>query len=52
MAEDPKTAEKVEFYCPKCRRAEPNPLVCGDCGAILCRECGTSLERVDDLGIG
>jgi len=26
--------------------------VCGDCTAIICRRCGTPLERVDELGIG
>ena len=31
---------------------DPNPLVCGDCAAIICRQCGTPLERVDELGIG
>jgi hypothetical protein len=29
-----------------------DPLVCGDCHAVICRQCGTPLERVDDLGIG
>jgi hypothetical protein len=43
---------KADFYCPKCRCAEPNPLVCGDCMALLCRQCGTPLEKIDDLGIG
>ena len=28
------------------------PLMCGDCSAIICRECGTPLELVDELGIG
>jgi hypothetical protein len=30
----------------------PDPLACGDCSAIICRQCGTPLERVDELGIG
>jgi hypothetical protein len=42
----------VEFYCPQCRVAVDKPLVCGDCMAVICRECGTVLERVDDLGVG
>ena len=42
----------VEFYCPQCRAAVERPLVCGDCMAVICRECGTVLERVDDLGVG
>jgi hypothetical protein len=41
-----------EFYCPTCAKPVPDPLVCGDCSAVICRECGTPLERVDDLGIG
>jgi hypothetical protein len=41
-----------EFYCPQCRAAVARPLVCGDCTAVICRECGTVLERVDDLGVG
>lgn len=51
MAEDP-APERDEFYCPRCQRAVADPLVCGDCTAIICRRCGTPLERVDDLGIG
>lgn len=42
----------TEFYCPNCKKPVNNPLVCGDCTAIICRECGTPLERPDDLGIG
>ena len=41
-----------DFYCPQCANAVTNPLVCGDCHALICRECGTPLERIDDLGIG
>ena len=41
-----------EFYCPKCEKPVSDPLVCGDCTALICRVCGTPLERVDDLGIG
>ncbi len=41
-----------EFYCPQCRAPVTRPLVCGDCLAVICRECGTVLERVDDLGVG
>ena len=42
----------VEFYCPTCTRSVNDPLVCGDCGAVICRVCGTPLERIDELGIG
>ena len=43
---------RAEFYCPTCAKAVINPLVCGDCHALICRECGTPLERIDELGIG
>jgi hypothetical protein len=42
----------VEFYCPSCERPVTDPLVCGDCRAVICRKCGTPLERIDELGIG
>ena len=40
------------FYCPRCQEEQPDPLVCGDCGAVICRQCGTPLEKPDELGIG
>ncbi len=40
------------LYCPQCRKAVEDPLVCGDCGAVICRECGTPLEQPDELGMG
>jgi hypothetical protein len=43
---------QVEFYCPRCHAAIADPLVCGDCSAIICRKCGTPLEKIDELGIG
>jgi hypothetical protein len=43
---------KVEYYCPRCAKAVEQPLVCGDCLAVICRDCGTALERVDELGMG
>lgn len=42
----------AEFYCPTCALPVKDPLVCGDCHAVICRICGTPLERIDDLGIG
>jgi hypothetical protein len=42
----------TEFYCPVCAQAVTDPLVCGDCKAVICRRCGSPLERIDDLGIG
>ena len=45
-------SEGAELYCPTCAKAVPDPLVCGDCHAVICRVCGTPLERIDELGIG
>jgi hypothetical protein len=45
-------SDAAEFYCPTCGKAVTDPLVCGDCHAVICRDCGTPLERIDDLGIG
>jgi len=42
----------TDFYCPVCAKAVSDPLVCGDCRAVICRQCGTVLERIDELGIG
>ncbi|HTS46850.1 MAG TPA: hypothetical protein VMH05_02840 [Bryobacteraceae bacterium] len=55
MAEDPaqqRAEQPDDFYCPRCQVAVADPLVCGDCAAIICRRCGAPLERVDELGIG
>ena len=41
-----------EFYCPKCTQPVADPLMCGDCHGVICRTCGTPLERIDDLGVG
>jgi hypothetical protein len=40
------------LYCPVCQESVADPLVCGDCAAVICRRCGTPLEKVDELGIG
>lgn len=42
----------AEFYCPNCAKPVAEPLVCRDCMAQICRDCGTPLELVDELGIG
>ena len=47
-----KTAGGADFYCPKCALPVSDPLVCGDCAALICRRCGTPLEAIDELGIG
>jgi hypothetical protein len=49
---EPDTANKADFYCPACQQPVAEPLVCGDCRAVICRKCGSVLERIDDLGIG
>ena len=43
--------ESQPLYCPRFGKVV-EPLVCGDCGAVICRQCGTALEPVDELGIG
>jgi hypothetical protein len=45
-------ATSADFYCPQCAQPVADPLACGDCASLICRRCGTPLERVDDLGIG
>ena len=50
--EEAQPQQSVEFYCPTCAKAVVEPLVCRDCLAEICRDCGTPLERVDELGIG
>jgi len=45
-------AEREPLFCPTCEVEAPQPLVCGDCGAVICRQCGTPLEKIDELGIG
>jgi hypothetical protein len=45
-------AAATEFYCPECAKPVAEPLVCRDCMSMICRDCGTPLERADELGIG
>jgi len=40
------------LYCPQCAREVTDPLTCGDCAAVICRQCGSPLESPDELGIG
>ncbi|HZP18139.1 MAG TPA: hypothetical protein VFB00_09250 [Terriglobales bacterium] len=51
MPADPSTKPEL-LYCPKCAVEVSDPLTCGDCGAVICRRCGTVLEAADELGIG
>ena len=48
----PDACPLTDFYCPAFAKPVADPLVCGDCHAVICRLCGTVLERIDDLGIG
>ena len=48
----PAASAETAFYCAECRKPVAQPLVCKDCLGVICRDCGTPLERVDDLGIG
>jgi transcription elongation factor Elf1 len=41
-----------KFYCPVCNKPVSTPLACGDCGALICRDCGTPLELASELGLG
>jgi hypothetical protein len=49
---DDEVGEKPPLYCPTCDVEVDDPLVCGDCAAVICRKCGTPLEKVDELGMG
>jgi len=50
MSDLPK--KRRELYCVRCRKQVEKPLQCGDCLALICRECGTPLEELDELGMG
>ena len=54
MAETSPTRETSSdaLYCPRCAREVTDPLICGDCSAVICRVCGTPLESAADLGMG
>jgi hypothetical protein len=48
----PAEPEPQLLYCPKCAVEVSDPLTCGDCSAVICRNCGTPLESADELGMG
>jgi len=53
MSPEPQATHQPELlYCPKCAQEVTDPLICGDCSAVICRRCGTPLESPDELGIG
>ncbi len=45
-------SDQIVYYCPQCQKPVPDPLVCGDCTAVICRVCGTPIESSDELGVG
>ncbi len=48
----PEPKAVFSYYCPQCNVAVTRPLVCGDCLAVICRECGSALEESGELGVG
>jgi len=48
----PPQVSEVRLWCPNCAREVNDPLVCGDCSAVICRVCGTPLESADELAFG
>jgi hypothetical protein len=52
MMAKPNEKTDADFYCPTCNGPVDDPLRCGDCSALICRKCGTPLEKIDELGIG
>jgi hypothetical protein len=48
----PEKQNSAVLYCPNCAKEVEDPLICGDCSAVICRVCGTPLESSSDLGIG
>lgn len=50
--EDFEESEAEDLYCPACGIEVDDPLVCGDCAAVICRQCGTPLEKIDEMGVG
>jgi hypothetical protein len=49
---NPPERSEVRLWCPNCAREVNDPLVCGDCSAVICRICGTPLESADELAFG
>jgi len=52
LENQPATHKETPLYCPVCAREVDDPLICGDCSAVICRVCGTPLESADDLAHG
>jgi hypothetical protein len=49
---DPESKPAQPLWCPVCALPVNDPLVCGDCSAVICRVCGTPLEIPDELAFG
>jgi hypothetical protein len=45
-------ANDAQLWCATCARVVLDPLVCGDCSAVICRVCGSPLESSDELAFG
>jgi hypothetical protein len=41
-----------QLWCASCAKVVDDPLVCRDCSAVICRNCGTPLESSDELAFG
>jgi hypothetical protein len=57
MEQTPPSSEQAaprpdSLYCPRCSQEVADPLICGDCSAVICRHCGTPLESPDELAMG
>lgn len=49
---NPPAQKEIRLWCPNCAKEVDDPLVCGDCSAVICRVCGTPLESADELAFG
>ncbi len=37
------------IICAGCHRVVSNPLTCGECATLICRDCGTPLRVEDEI---
>jgi len=52
LSPQPEKTPVQPLWCPTCAKPVNDPLVCGDCSAVICRVCGTPLENPDELAFG
>jgi hypothetical protein len=52
QTDGPAPSEAPQLWCASCAEVITDPLVCGDCSAVICRVCGTPLESSDELAFG